>query len=500
MRYFRHSTSIHYFWLLLLGAFICFGVEGVLPDPRFLEIGLDPGRDKITFPQDFEEIFHDSYRQLLTASDKTPLLTARLTVSPDTWLRANGRLNKDPWALAISARRAKIDGSTTNFASLSGETVQFIADFPLDGMLELGYAERAVAFEKPKHLSGRGRIRFTVPLDQDVFALIMDGYGSQWEHLNTYQQAGLDGRLAHQHHFGTYFGEEIILRAGYQLSQISSMPSVSHRVLQVRAGFFYKRGVFLGRLGLTSADSYNHSLTAPFIEMWIDHHSLRTSLTYTENIRFPMWREISSHSLTEREVFGYIDPVFEPSPDLPEEKNKSIHLYGSVEPFPNNRLSFNARYIMAEDHTYPILLEGNETFTTSSVDFINLGAGLRSDYDGFSNAVLLEVNYERLPDGGKFLPYVPRWSVIDSLKYSINDKWGVFLSTGMSEGIRHQLYYPESDPADVEAAKHLTIGADYRYRDFIITLHAENLLGSVYDRYGYEYPTQLFLGVGWQTD
>ncbi len=487
-------------FLLLLAIAVGLGVEGVLPDPQFVEIDLMPRRDEITFPQDFEEIFHEPYKEFLRQSGDVPLLSARLSGSPDTWLRANGRLNKDPWALAISARRAKVDGSTTNFASLSTETVQRIGQFPLDGYVDLGYAERAVAFEKPRHITGRGRIRFTVPLEQDVFALILDGYGSQWEHLTHYKQGGLDGRLAHQHHFGTYFGEEIILRGAYQLSQISGLPSISHRLLQVRAGFFYKRGVFLGRLGLTSADSYNHSLTAPFIEMWIDHHSLRTSITYSENIRFPHWRELSDHSLAEREVFGYLDPVFEPSPDLPEEKNKNIHVYGSFEPFPKNRLSFQGSYIMAVDHVYPVLQDGNMVFTSGDVDFINFGAGIKSNLSPVKNSFSLEVNYERLPDGGRFLPFVPRWSVIDTLRYTHNEKLGFFLSAGLAEGIRHQLYYPEGDVEDVEGMQLLTAGINYRYKDFVISAHGENLLGPVYDRYGYEYPTQLFLGVGWEMD
>ena len=486
------------FLILLILVSLSLAVEGVSPEPRFLEVDISPGEDKITFPSDFEEIFHEPYQEFLRRSSDTPYLSLKLYGSPDTWLRANGRLNKDPYSLSISARRAKINGSTTNFASIAGEAVKYIDRFPIDGFVELAYAERAFLDLKPRHVHGRGRLRFTVPLEQDVIALIIDGYGSQWEHLAHYRQVGIDARLAHQHHFGTYFGEEIILHAGYQMSQITSLPSLSHRLLQVRAGLFYKRGVFLGRVGLTSADSYGQSITAPFLEMWIDHHSLRTSITYSESIVFPRWGELSRHSLAEGEIFGYLDPMFEPDPTLPEEKHRTIHVYGSLEPFQKSKLSFSGKYTVADDHVYPIMEDGEKRFASNNANFINFGAGFSTDFESFTNGLFVEVNYERLPDEGRFLPFVPRWSLIDSVKYTHNEKLGLFLTAGLAEGIRHDLYYPEADGEDVEGMKLVTAGLNYHIKDFIVSIHAENLAGEIYDRYGYKYPPQIFFGLGYK--
>lgn len=472
----------------ILPVFPVFAVEGVLAEPEFIELELESGEDYITFPSDFEQIFHKPYQNYLQQADSGKIFHAYAEGSSNLDAILGAEYEMQNAFASFDFKRNNHDFFTKDHANLFGNGTFQIGNFPVDGFLELDYFRKRYSLYYPRTANGIGSIRMIMPFQNDVVAFDLDGFGSHRQTNKKFKELAGDFRIMHQHHFGTYFGEEVILRGKYHLQNEGDFPYNKYRLLSSRAGLFLKYGVFLLRLGLKSSGSYSENLTSPFVEFWVDHHSIRASIAYNEEIQSPGYGKISD----KRPEVVY--PI-----GMPEEVNRELKVFGSLLIDHDNTIRFDAKLMNSQNHIFPVSSNSDTLYLDNrDANIANARICIETDYDFINNKFAFEYDYSRLTNDGEFLPLRPRFSVIDSFDIPLGNDFSADGYLGYRDGIYRQLQFTAGTEPDYEEAILLGIGLKYQCKKFLFNISADNLAGDIVDYQGFLHPLEIFVGISYQ--
>jgi hypothetical protein len=222
------------------------GIEGVNPEPVFFEPGMPQPSDITTFPSDFEDIYHPEYLNHLFSQKEQRLLRVNLYASNPVSSNLVAILRLNRYSFGVKAEYNRTEETRTKEASLGGKTLLFEKSIPTRAAFDLRY--NSFWYNSKAELVSAGiSSRSVLPFSSDVVALDFNSGGALWKPddllMMSYPEAKdihAWARLRHQHHFATFFGEEVEISAGYLLGKDALNSWQSHRLFSFLAVFSFK--------------------------------------------------------------------------------------------------------------------------------------------------------------------------------------------------------------------------------------------------------------------
>jgi len=458
---------------------VVFSVEGFYPEPSFKEISLDPARQTVTFPMDFEELFHTPYKNFLRNSYDNDRDYYHISLSERLNTSASIDLIRDEHDFSLNINHWKNSDVTKNSVDAKSLYIREVKDNPLYLAMFLSFDNSHYDFYKSNLLISTLLSRYLLTLDENCFDLRGGVKYLSHSRSSKSQEFMLDGSFKYQHLFSRYFGEDITIASSY--IYIDGSDIIRHRKLSLNASFFYHRDIYLLKLGVNTAMSHKKNIGSPYIESRIDSHRLKLTLAYSSDLAIPEYSEIAKNN-----------PEVKFEAHLPVMKERKISFEGVYKLNKNNLLRAQCSYANIDDYSFFANPAENDMkyFDITSADsrLFDVSLIYENRMKRLNNLIAANMKRYTLYKEKLYLPYIPLFEITDTLHIDLDKKWQLSTVLGFRDGIRNNLYwYTDSDP-DYKASMLFNLGISYRFEKFSLCLNFENIAGMVYDYMGYKHP------------